>query len=147
VAVLATVAAFTVPTWLCGAVLMPPLVNDPAIRWSLSSALGAVLAPLAASWGHAFATRAQATEPAVSRRLIQALGTRAVAIGGDNQASVSTGDATPPAQSAPAEPAVAQDPSPLQTDTVSASGNRSIAIGGNNSGQLFTGDQPGSARP
>ncbi|MDV9171881.1 hypothetical protein R6V09_17355, partial [Streptomyces sp. W16] len=58
----ATAAAFAVPAWLCGAIVLPSLLNDPAIRWSPASALGAVLGSLAVLWGHAFATRPPATE-------------------------------------------------------------------------------------
>jgi hypothetical protein len=58
-AVLVTVAAFAVPTWLCGAMVLPSLPKDPAIRWGVASALGAALAALAAAWGYSFATRAE----------------------------------------------------------------------------------------
>ncbi|SOE47128.1 hypothetical protein SAMN05446589_0104 [Streptomyces sp. OV198] len=146
VAGLATAAAFAVPAWLCGAVVLPPLLKDPAIRWSLASALGAVLGSLAVLWGHGFATRAPAT--GTSGRSVQATAERAVAIGGDNQAPVSTGDAPAPAPPAPAQPAAGPRPAPPPApDTVSASGNRAIAIGGDNSGPLATGDQAGGAHP
>ncbi|MEV0444815.1 hypothetical protein AB0I84_04560 [Streptomyces spectabilis] len=132
---LATAAAFAVPAWLCGAVVLPPLLKDPAIRWSLASALGAVLGSLAVLWGHGFATRAPA--PGTPGRSVQATAERAVAIGGDNGAPVSTGDAT-----APAQPAAGPHPAPLLAPaTVTASGNRAIVIGGTNSGPLSTGDQ------
>ena len=155
VAGLATAAAFAVPVWLCGAVVLPPLLKDPAIRWSLASALGAVLGSLAVLWGHSFATRAPAT--GTSGRAVQATAERTVAIGGDNRAPVSTGDTTAPTPPAPVQPAAGPNPAPAPApppapDTVSASGNRSIAIGGTNSGPLSTGDrttgdQPGGARP
>jgi hypothetical protein len=141
VAGLATAAAFAVPTWLCGAVVLPPLLKDPAIRWSLASALGAVLGSLAVLWGHGFATRAPATGP--SGRSVQATGERAVAIGGDNRAPVSTGDATAPARPAAGQPS-APPPAP---DTVSGTGSRAIAIGGTNSGPLSTGDRPAGDQP
>ncbi|MDT0479767.1 hypothetical protein [Streptomyces doebereineriae] len=141
VAGLATAAAFAVPAWLCGAIVLPPLLKDPAIRWSLASALGAVLGSLAVLWGHSFATRAPAA--GTSGRSVRATAERAVAIGGDNRAPVSTGDAP-----APAPPAGGSHPDPPPApDTVSASGSRAIAIGGTNSGPLSTGDQPGGAHP
>jgi len=146
VAGLATAAAFAVPVWLCGAVVLPTLVKDPAIRWSLASALGAVLSSLTVLWGHGFATRA--TPP--PGRPVQATAERAVAIGGDNQGSISTGDG-PGAAPSPVPPAAGPQPTPA-TATVSAPGNRSIVVGGTNSGTLSTGDQspggqPGGARP
>ncbi|MGJ5799831.1 hypothetical protein ACSCB1_11980 [Streptomyces europaeiscabiei] len=146
VAGLATAVAFAVPAWLCGSVVLPPLLKDPAIRWSLASALGAVLGSLAVLWGHGFATRAPAT--GTSGRSVQATAERAVAIGGDNRALIFTGDtaSTPPT---PAQPSAGPHsaPPPPALDTVSASGNRAIAIGGTNSGPLSTGDQPGGAHP
>uniref|UniRef100_UPI002F90CE67 hypothetical protein n=1 Tax=Streptomyces sp. NBC_01553 TaxID=2975877 RepID=UPI002F90CE67 len=141
VAGLATAAAFVVPAWLCGAVVLPPLLKDPAIRWSLASALGAVLGSLAVLWGHGFATRAPAT--GTFGPSVQATAERAVAIGGDNRAPVSTGDAPAPAQPAAGQPSAP----PSAPSTVSASGNRAISIGGTNSGPLSTGDQPGGAHP
>ncbi|MGQ4390266.1 hypothetical protein [Streptomyces sp. SAS_270] len=146
VAGLVTAAAFAVPAWLCGAVVLPPLLKDPAIRWSLASTLGAVLGSLVVLWGHGFVTRAPAT--GTSGRAVQATAERAIAIGGDNRASVSTGDASAPAPPAPAPPAAGPDPAPPPaTDTVSASGPRAIAIGGTNSGPLSTGDQPAGGQP
>lgn len=144
---LVTAVAFAVPAWLCGAVLLPPLLKDPVIRWSLASALGAVLGSLAVLWGHGFAT--QATAAGTSGRSIQVAAERAVAIGGDNRAAVCTGDSTAPAPPAPAQPAAGPRPAspPPAPDTVSASGNRAIAIGGTNSGPLSTGDQSGGAHP
>lgn len=154
VAGLVTAAAFAVPVRLCGAVVLPPLLKDPAIRWSVATALGALLGGLAVLWGQGFATRTPAaTGTGTSGRSVQATAERAVAIGGDNQGPVSTGDGITPARPAPAPPAAGQPSAPPPApDTVSASGNRSIAIGGTNSGPLSTGDQstgdqPGGAQP
>lgn len=145
VAGLVTTAALAVPVWLCGAVVLPPLLEDPAIRWPLASTLGTALAALAASWGYGFASRGRPTTgQAPSSPSAQATAERAVAIGGSNQAPVSTGDATAPT---PPAPSTGQPPTPPAPGTASASGERSIAIGGNNSGPLSTGDQPGSSNP
>ncbi|GAA2521894.1 hypothetical protein GCM10010276_85900 [Streptomyces longisporus] len=123
--------------------MLPPLLKDPAIRWSLAGALGAVLGSLAVLWGQGFATT-QAPATGTSGRSVVATAERAVAIGGDNQSPVSTGDTTTPAQPLPAQPAAGPHPASLPApDTVSASGNRGIAIGGTNSGPLSTGDQAG----
>lgn len=148
VAGLVTAAAFTVPAWLCGSVVLPPLLKDPAIRWSLASALGAVLGSLAVLWGHGFATRPPA--PGTAFPSVRATAERAVAIGGDNRGAISTGDGTAPAPPAPAPPAAGPqaDPPPAPApDAVSASGTRAIAIGGTNTGPLSTGDQPAGGAP
>ncbi|MFF8787996.1 hypothetical protein [Streptomyces sp. NPDC015125] len=146
VAGLATVVAFAVPVWLCAAVVLPSLLKDPAIRWALASALGTVLASLAAVWGHGYATRTEGSTRR-SASSVQATAERAVAIGGSNQGPVSTGDTQVPAQSPAVAPATPQHPAAPPADAVTASGNRSIAIGGNNSGPLSTGNQPDGPRP
>lgn len=56
VAILVTGAAFVVTTWICGALLLPVILKDPTIRWSLAVGLGLALAALAALWGNSFAT-------------------------------------------------------------------------------------------
>ncbi|WP_169796051.1 hypothetical protein [Streptomyces hirsutus] len=139
---LVTAAAFTVPAWLCGAVVLPTLLKDPAIRWSLASVLGAVLGSLAVLWGHGFATRATAT--GTSGRSAQATGERSVAISGNPAGDISTGDtgasstpSSPPARPEPTPPTAA--PAPPQS-SVTASGERSIAISGNPGGTISTGD-------
>lgn len=149
---LVTAAAFTVPAWLCGSVVLPPLLKDPAIRWSLASALGAVLGSLAVLWGHGFATRPPA--PGAAGPSVRATAERAVAIGGDNRGAVSTGDGTtpaPPAAGPRADPPPAPAPdsasASASASAVSASGSRAIAIGGTNTGPLSTGDQPTGGAP
>ncbi|MEU1827520.1 hypothetical protein ABZ502_34580 [Streptomyces abikoensis] len=161
VAGLATAAAFAVPAWLGGAVVLPPLLKDPAIRWSLASALGAVLGSLAVLWGHGFATRTRQEDHPRTRSggSVQATGERAVAIRGNPAGDISTGDtgvprttADPTARRAPAPPAPpAASPTPApqpapEPGTVAASGERSIAISGNPEGTLSTGDHPGGGQ-
>ncbi|WP_159474495.1 hypothetical protein OHT20_05540 [Streptomyces caniferus] len=142
---LVTAAAFAVPAWLCGALLLPSLLEDPAIRWSLACALGAVLGSLAVLWSNSFATSAPAS--GTSGSSVEATAERAVAIGGSSSGPISTGDTTAPAAPAPTGPAPVRpgggpDPDPPPAaGTVSASGTRSIAMGGTNSGPLSTGDQ------
>src|SRR5262249_28716384 len=51
---LVTVAAFSVPTWACGAVMLPVLIPDAASRWAVAASLGVAVAALAALWGHSF---------------------------------------------------------------------------------------------
>jgi hypothetical protein len=148
VAGLVTAAAFAVPVWLCGAVVLPPLLEDEAVRWSLASALGAVLGSLAVLWGHGFATRVPAAEQSVSSvSSVQATAGGAVAVGGNNQGSIFTGRAPAPAQPPVAAPAALPHPVPPSTGSVTASGPGSIAIGGDNAGPLSTGDRPDSRHP
>jgi hypothetical protein len=120
------------------------MLEDPAIRWGLASALGVALAALAALWGHGFATRTREedhprTPSGVS---VHAAGARSVAVSGNPAGDISTGDTgTPRTSAAPSarrEPAPPQAPEP---GAVIASGERSIAISGNPQGNLSTGDQ------
>jgi hypothetical protein len=62
VAVLVTVAAFVVGTWISGAIVLPSIVKDPAIRWSIAAAFGVAVAGLGALWGHSFGAREQASD-------------------------------------------------------------------------------------
>lgn len=154
---LVTAVAFAVPTWLCGAVFLPTVVTDDAIRWSLASALGAVLAALAVAWGQGFAMRTQQDDapPPPSDGPVTASGTRSVAIAGNPTGDISTGDtgvrAAPnssPARPDPTPPAAPTPASPQPTPehgpgSVTASGERSIAINGNPGGSISTGDQLG----
>ncbi|WP_327123588.1 hypothetical protein [Streptomyces sp. NBC_01727] len=153
-AVLVTAAAFAVPTWLCGAVVLPPALKDPAIRWGVAAALGAALAALAAAWGHSFASRTggESSQPVPAGGPVQATGERAVAIHGNSTGGISTGDTgasrTPadlPARQEPAPPAAVPAP-PSAPGSVTASGERSIAISGNPGGNISTGDHPGGGQ-
>lgn len=56
---LVTIVAFSVITWICGALVLPHVLKDPAVRWGLAGALGAAVAALAATWGHSFAESGQ----------------------------------------------------------------------------------------
>lgn len=152
VAVGVTVAGFAVPTWLCGAIVLPSMLSDPAIRWGLASALGVAMAALAALWGHGFATRtgeesSQRTPSGVS---VQAVGARSVAVHGNPAGGISTGDTGAPRPpsgplsrqeptSAAASPTPPPAPAPAPA-TVTASGERAIAISGNPEGTVSTGD-------
>ena len=152
VAALVTGAAFALPTWICGALVLPSMLKDPSIRWGLASALGTALAALAAAWGYSFAARAQkkAGDREPPGPMVLASGVRAVAMGGSNPGSISTGDTTAPhqpsRQGASEEPASPQLPAAQVTTRVTASGERSIAVGGDNTGRLSTGDQHGGAQ-
>jgi len=57
VAVLVTIAAFAVATWICGAFVLT--VHDGGVRWGIAGGLGVAVAALAALWGHSYATGSQ----------------------------------------------------------------------------------------
>jgi hypothetical protein len=152
VAALVTAAAFAVPTWICGALVLPSVLKDPAIRWGLACALGVAMAALAALWGHDFATQTQenAGDRESPGRVVRASGGRAVAVGGSNRGSISTGGTAAPYQF-PRPVAGGRSPNPQWpaarvAGAVNASGERSIAIGGDSTGTLSTGDQDGGAQ-
>ncbi|WP_237408883.1 hypothetical protein [Streptomyces sp. M2CJ-2] len=152
VAGVVTVGSFAAVTTLCGAWVLPPMMEDAAIRWGLASAVGAALAALAAAWGYGFATRTpQLPGQTPAGNSAHASAPRSAAVAGDNSGSISTGDSTPaalPAQPPAQPPATPLPPSPPPpANTASASGERSIAIGGNNSANLSTGDQTGHTGP
>ncbi|MFF8813879.1 hypothetical protein [Streptomyces pactum] len=140
-----TVGTFAVVTTVCGALLLPLVMDDAAIRWGVASALGGALAALAVAWGYGFATRTpQNPGPTPIGGSADASGPRSVAIGGSNSGTISTGDnvSVPSPLHPPVPPPAAPPaPSPSAPRTVSASGERSVAIGGDNSGTVSTGDQ------
>ncbi len=84
---LVTALAFALPTWLCGAVFLPSRITDPAIRWSLSSTLGVVLATLAVTWGQGFAKQEDTPAPPPDGP-VTASGERSIAVKG-NPAGIS----------------------------------------------------------
>jgi len=152
VAVSVTAAAFAVPAWLAGAVVLPPLLKDPGTRWGVASSLGVALAALAALWSHGFATDGQEGDPPADTS-VQAVGERSVAVGGDNRGRISTGDtsgAGSVARATTGDPAPPTSPAPAPGQEagqeagqgkVSAAGKRGIAIGGSNTAPLSTGDR------
>jgi hypothetical protein len=58
VAIVVTVAAFALATWISGAFVLPLFMKDGGARWVVATALGVAVAALAALWGHWFATEA-----------------------------------------------------------------------------------------
>ncbi len=151
VAGLVTVAGFAVPTWLCGVLVLPSVLEDSGVRWSVAAGVGAAVAALAGMWGYGFAARPSGSEPLGP--VVQAPGGRAVAIGGSNSGSISTSDTHAPTPGPPSDQAAGGQPTPQQSSaqpalgTVSAAGDRSIAIGGDNTGPLSTGDHHGGTQP
>lgn len=152
-AIVVTVAAFVVPTLVCGVWVLVPVLQDSGTRWGVASGLGVAVAALAALWGHGFATgnarksELRAVAPGVG---VQALGDRAVAVGGGVRGGVFTGDGTS-AQGADG-PAAARrrggsEAQPLVPGVVVASGERSVAIGGSVQGDVSSGNQPRTETP
>lgn len=54
VAVVVTIAAFAMATWVCGTFVLP--MRDGGVRWGIAGGLGVAVAALAALWGHSYAT-------------------------------------------------------------------------------------------
>ncbi len=86
VAVVATVAAFGVSLWVCGAFVLPLWLKSGADRWAVAAALGTAAAGLAALWGSSWAGQ---SEDSSSRP-----GERSISAGGDFSGIASTGDGT-----------------------------------------------------
>jgi hypothetical protein len=90
VAGLVTMLTFTVCAWICGALILPTVINDPNVRWGLAGGLGVAVAALAALWGHSFAT-AQSEAPTSLKSAVNRPQSEAIAVGGENTGIISTG--------------------------------------------------------
>jgi hypothetical protein len=64
VAGLTTIAGFAVTAWICGALVLPMVLQDGGARWGVAGGLGAAVAALAALWGQSFATAGEPGEGA-----------------------------------------------------------------------------------
>lgn len=145
VAVLVTVAAFALPTWLGGECVLPPVLKDGGVRWGVAASLGAVLGALAGLWGYDFTKRAENPNTGTAGASALAHGERSVAVVGDPSGNISTGDVgapctphAPTAGNPPTQPRTAVPPAP---GGATAFGDRSIAVIGNPQGRISTGDQ------
>ena len=49
VAFTAVIAAFAIPAWLCGTLILRDVLKDPGVRWGVATAVGIVVA-LVALW-------------------------------------------------------------------------------------------------
>src|SRR5258708_24931663 len=77
-----------------GAVVLPPMLHSPDVRWVVAAGFGVAAAALAALWGHWFATRdTSAAEP--TGKSVTASGAESIAAGGDISGSASTGGRKP----------------------------------------------------
>lgn len=54
-ALMVVAAAFTLITWLCGEVILPGVLKDPVIRWTVATAAAIVVDALVAMWAYSFA--------------------------------------------------------------------------------------------
>jgi hypothetical protein len=132
-AVTVTAVAFAVSTWLCGALLLPRVMDDSAVRWTVACGAGAAISALAAMWGHGFAGGGRAAPGPAPRGAADPPGSRSVAVRGSNSGNVSTGDRN--------APRIPHPPSRRARGSAATSpGERSITIGGDNQGTLTTGD-------
>jgi len=153
-----TVAAFMVPTVVCGVWLLPPWLKDAPTCWAVASGLGVAVAALAALWGHGFATGGEAQQTAADPAAgsATASGSRAVAVQGPVRGTISTGDSGLPRTapdvsrrgSTPAETlSPRQEPGPDRgpaPGSAAASGERAVAVNGGLEGDVCTGDRLGA---
>lgn len=56
---LATLAAFSATTWICGALVLAAFRIDSPTRWGIAGGAGVAVAALAALWGASFASRSE----------------------------------------------------------------------------------------
>lgn len=150
VAGLVTVATFAVVTWVCGAFVLPSMLDSGADRWVVASALGVALAGLAALWGHGFATGTEAkpSPPPTPSVSVNVPGAGAVGVGRDSRAPITTAGGQAAAVPPVTPPPVPQEqPTAPGATNVSAAGDGAIAIGRDSFGQLSTDGRPTEQRP
>lgn len=97
VAVVVTLLAFAVSTWVAGAIVLPHLVADHADRWVIAAGCGVAVAALAAMWGYRYATAEAADAPDACRPadlVVPAAGERSISVSGNLGGIASTGDNT-----------------------------------------------------
>src|SRR5260370_9352701 len=109
VAALVTVTTFSLSTWICGALVLPPVMKDPAIRWGVAAGLGVAMAAPAALWGPSVATArppavASPTTPGSAGNKETASRPGAIHVGANASRTLSTRARTPH-QPPPTEPA------------------------------------------
>ena len=93
-ALVATMAAFALITWVAGTVVLPHLISDHTDRWGVAAACGVAVAAAAAAWGNWFATRPASGEPdhGVTGPGPSAAGPRSISVTGNLDGIASTGD-------------------------------------------------------
>jgi hypothetical protein len=97
VAVVVSLLAFAVGTWVAGAIVLPHLVADHADRWVIAAGCGVAVAALAAMWGYRYATADAADAPDAresAEPVVPAAGERSISVSGNLDGIASTGDNT-----------------------------------------------------
>ena len=56
VAFIAVIAAFAIPAWLCGALVLRDVLKDSGVRWGVATAAGLAVAAFVALWAYGFVT-------------------------------------------------------------------------------------------
>jgi hypothetical protein len=94
VAVVVTVGAFGLCSWVSGAVALPYLVADHADRWVIAAGCGVAVAALAAAWGYGYATAPLdlVRDGLPGQPSALAGGERSISVGGNLNGIASTGD-------------------------------------------------------
>jgi len=54
VAFTAVIAAFAIPAWLCGTLILRDVLKDPGVRWGVAAAAGTAVAAFVALWAYSF---------------------------------------------------------------------------------------------
>src|SRR5690242_18872040 len=54
-AVVIVAAVFALVTWLCGAIILPHVLKDPVVRWTVATAAAIAVDALVAMWAYSFA--------------------------------------------------------------------------------------------
>jgi len=54
-AVVIVAAVFALVAWLCGAIILPHLLKDPVVRWTVATAAAIAIDALVAMWAYSFA--------------------------------------------------------------------------------------------
>src|SRR5712691_117142 len=47
-------AVFALVTWLCGAIILPDVLRDPVVRWTVSTAAAIAIDAFVAIWAYSF---------------------------------------------------------------------------------------------
>jgi hypothetical protein len=64
VAFASVIAAFAIPTLICGMLVLRDALKDPGVRWGVATAPGIAVAAFVALWAYGFVTDGRDGEPA-----------------------------------------------------------------------------------
>jgi hypothetical protein len=94
-AIVVTLAAFAVGTWVAGAIVLPHVISDHGDRWVIAAGCGVAVAALAAMWGYRYATAEPTDAPKAAgsaEPVVPAVGERSINVNGNLDGIASTGD-------------------------------------------------------